>query len=112
MKVSLNRKCLCDEKHNSIDDRSDTQPTDILPTVQIAPNPVEDLLDVQLENWQEPVYYQVNSIEGKQLKFGIFESAQSVKNQKIDCSLLPKGLFLLTFRDATGYSITHKIIKQ
>ncbi len=75
--------------------------------IQIYPNPVSSILYIKSDQLDEKYDLQLKNLEGKSL----FESSFENKSE-INFSLLPSGIYFLTFTNNELKSTTQKIIKQ
>ncbi len=79
-----------------------------LPKLQIAPNPVQDILSIQSEELDlQNFSYQIATSSGKKLAHGQLNTSR----QNIDVSNFPKGVYFLIFTGENGQSFARKIIK-
>jgi hypothetical protein len=76
--------------------------------LKIYPNPIQDILKIDLSQNQEPISFQILNLNGKCLKE--FSNQNTFGNIELDCSFLPAGVYLLKIRNANDVK-TYKIQK-
>jgi len=76
--------------------------------VKVYPNPIKDILNIQIENFVEPTKIQILNATGQLLKI-TFVSNQ---NPTIDTKELPNGIYFLQVFDKAILSGTTKFIKN
>lgn len=75
--------------------------------IQIYPNPTSNILYIKSDLLNEKYDLQLKNIEGKSMYDSSFEN-----KSEINFSLLPSGIYFLTFTNKEFKSTTQKIIKQ
>lgn len=75
--------------------------------IQIYPNPTSNILYIKSDVLNERYSLQLKNIEGKSMYDSSFENTS-----EINFSLLPSGIYFLTFTNNELKSTTQKIIKQ
>lgn len=75
---------------------------------KVFPNPTNGIVNIELQG-QNKVNYAINDMNGKSIFTGLFSN----KSNAIDLTNQPKGVYILTLRDASGKQKEHvKIIKS
>ena len=75
--------------------------------IQIYPNPASNILYIKSDLLNEKYDLQLKNLEGKSMFESSFENTS-----EINFSLLPSGIYFLTFTNNEFKSTTQKIIKQ
>lgn len=75
--------------------------------IQIYPNPASNILYIKTDLLNEKYDLQLKNLEGKSMFESSFENTS-----EINFSLLPSGIYFLTFTNNELKSTTQKIIKQ
>lgn len=75
--------------------------------IQIYPNPASNILYIKTDLLNEKYDLQLKNLEGKSMYDSSFEN-----KSEINFSLLPSGIYFLTFTNNELKSSTQKIIKQ
>lgn len=75
--------------------------------IQIYPNPTSNIIYIKSDLLNEKYDLQLKNLEGKSMFESSFENTS-----EINFSLLPKGIYFLTFTNNELKSTTQKIIKQ
>lgn len=75
--------------------------------IQIYPNPTSNILYIKSDLLNEKYDLQLKNLEGKSMFESSFENTS-----EINFSLLPSGIYFLTFTNNELKSTTQKIIKQ
>ena len=89
--------------------QSDVEKINSLSEVKIFPNPVEEILniDIQNQNLTEPVV-QIINITGQK----VYESALTDKHTTIDISFIAKGIYILRIQTRDNKIMNYKILKE
>ena len=89
--------------------QSDVEKINSLIEVKIFPNPVEEILniDIQNKNLTEPVV-QIINITGQK----VYESALTDKHTTIDISFIAKGIYILRIQTRDNKIMNYKILKE
>lgn len=91
-----------------INDKSQLQLTEAMTNfVQLWPNPVDDLLTVNRNDWLENARFKIVNLTGKVLISGVISSGQ----QTIDVSDIDQGLYFLKL-ESKGKFAVRKFMKQ
>lgn len=76
--------------------------------IKVWPNPMGDVLNISLEELSNPLEITIVDIAGRE----ILRFTQNNKNETIDVSAWPSGMYFLNGNDGHGRTFSTKLIKQ
>ena len=74
--------------------------------ISVSPNPTNNILEIEIQNFQKPIKYKLSDTQGNIVKFGVFE----IKTNTMQLNSLSSGLYFISFYSEEKLIETQKII--